>query len=229
MQAKGAVRRRALNPPESWRGARQGQPIGRLGQRAARRNRLKRECIPNKFTGETTPRGENHGFPPLRSAGGVLRTGHACVPRLRRAWLLGSSLPFVRATSGGRPGAARAPRTRPRRCWHRGISARRAGSCAPAIWSTSARGRTADGGRLAGAEPAVRMALLMVGAGAPGSVSVRLVQDFGRSDEPDAVAPTATALPAAVTAAPPSLKRSRGRPPGSRTRKNGALTTISVN
>ena len=87
----------------------------------------------------------------------------------------------------------------------------------------------ADGGRLAGAEPAVRMALLMVRAGAPGSVSVRLVQDFGRSDEPDAVAPTATALPAAVTAAPPSLKRSRGRPPGSRTRKNGALTTISVN
>ena len=76
---------------------------------------------------------------------------------------------------------------------------------------------------------AVRMALVMVRSGPRGSAAVRLVQDFGRSDAPDAVTPTATALPAAVTAAPPSLKRSRGRPPGSRSRKNGALTTMSVN
>ena len=80
-----------------------------------------------------------------------------------------------------------------------------------------------------GSTAAVHMALLMVRAGPRGSVAVRLAQDFGRSDAPDTVAQTATALPAAVTAAPPSLKRSRGRPPGSRTRKNGALTTISVN
>ena len=76
---------------------------------------------------------------------------------------------------------------------------------------------------------AVRMALVMVRSGPRGSAAVRLVQDFGRSDEHDAVTQTATALPAAVTAAPPSLKRSRGRPPGSRSRKNGALTTMSVN
>ena len=76
---------------------------------------------------------------------------------------------------------------------------------------------------------AVHMALVMVRSGPRGSAAVRLVQDFGRGDAPDAVAQTATALPAAVTAAPPSPKRSRGRPPGSRTRKNGTLTTMSVN
>ena len=68
------------------------------------------------------------------------------------------------------------------------------------------------------------MALLMVRAGAPGSVNVRLVQDFGRSDEPGAEGQTATALPAAVRAAPSSPpKRGRGRPPGSRSKTNGAL------
>ena len=91
------------------------------------------------------------------------------------------------------------------------------------------RARASGESQGGGSTAAVHMALLMVRAGAPGSVSVHLVQDFGRSDERHAVAPTATALPAAVTAAPPSLKRSRGRPPGSRTRKNGALTTMSVN
>jgi hypothetical protein len=45
-------------------------------------------------------------------------------------------------------------------------------------------------GRPAGAEPAVRMALVMVQSGARGAVNVRLVQDFGRTDEPAALAPT---------------------------------------
>ena len=84
-----------------------------------------------------------------------------------------------------------------------------------------------DGATGAGRDD-VHMALLMVRAGPPGSVNVRLVQDFGRSDEPDAVAQTATALPAAVTAAPPA-KRGRGRPVGSRSKKNGAMSTMSVN
>ena len=91
------------------------------------------------------------------------------------------------------------------------------------------RARASGQGQGGASAAAVHMALLMVRAGPPGSVAVRLAQDFGRSDAPDAVAQTATALPAAVTAAPPSLKRSRGRPPGSRTRKNGPLTTMSVN
>jgi hypothetical protein len=69
----------------------------------------------------------------------------------------------------------------------------------------------------------VHVALLMVRAGRPGSVNVRLVQDFGRSDEPRAEGHTATALPAAVTAEPPVPRRGRGRPPGSRSKKNGAL------
>jgi len=65
------------------------------------------------------------------------------------------------------------------------------------------------------------MALLMVRSGARGSVAVRLVQDFGRSDDPEPVELPAPALPvAAPTPAPP--KRGRGRPPGSRNKKNGA-------
>ena len=78
-----------------------------------------------------------------------------------------------------------------------------------------------DGATGAGPDD-VHMALLMVRAGAPGSVNVRLVQDFGRSDEPAAEGQTATALPAAVR--PPSPpKRGRGRPVGSRSKTNGAL------
>ena len=91
------------------------------------------------------------------------------------------------------------------------------------------RARASGEGQGGAAAAAVHMALLMVRAGPPGSVSVRLAQDFGRSDAPDTVARTATAVPAAVTAAPPSLKRSRGRPPGSRGKKNGAMSTMSVN
>ena len=91
------------------------------------------------------------------------------------------------------------------------------------------RARASGQGQGGAAATAVHMALLMVRAGPPGSVAVRLAQDFGRSDAPDAVAQAATALPAAVTAAPPSLKRGRGRPPGSRGKKNGAMSTMSVN
>ena len=91
------------------------------------------------------------------------------------------------------------------------------------------RARASGENQGVGSTAAVHMALLMVRAGPPGSVAVRLAQDFGRSDAPDAVAETATAVPAAVTAAPPSLKRGRGRPPGSRGKKNGAMSTMSVN
>ena len=87
----------------------------------------------------------------------------------------------------------------------------------------------ADGGRLAGAEPAVRMALLMVRAGAPGSVAVRLVQDFGRTDDPDALEASGPSLPAlaASPAAPP--KRGRGRPPGSGNKKTAVIATSTLN
>jgi hypothetical protein len=75
---------------------------------------------------------------------------------------------------------------------------------------------------------AVRLALLMVRNGARGSVTVRLVQDFGRSDDPDPAEPAAPALPVATpTPAPP--KGGRGRPPGSRNRKNGALAATVLN
>jgi hypothetical protein len=102
--------------------------------------------------------------------------------------------------------------------------------------------RTRADGRPAGAEPAVRMALVMVRSGARGAVNVRLVQDFGRTDEPDALAATGPALPAlapalpaptAAPATPPTPptppKRGRGRPPGSRNKKNRALAAPQLN
>ncbi len=93
--------------------------------------------------------------------------------------------------------------------------------------------------RLPGAAAAgLRMALLMVRSGSRGSVSVRLVQDFGRTDEPDPIEPARHALPPAASAIPEMpaaaaqaapAKRGRGRPPGSRNRKNGALATTALN
>jgi hypothetical protein len=77
----------------------------------------------------------------------------------------------------------------------------------------------------------MRMALVMVRGGENGAPSVRLVQDFGCPDDPDAVSP-ATAPPPAELAAPASAtprRRGRGRPPGSRTRKNAELATAEVN
>jgi hypothetical protein len=87
----------------------------------------------------------------------------------------------------------------------------------------------ADGGPPAGAESAVRMALLMILSGARGAVNVRLVQHFGRTDDPDAVDATGPALPAAAAAPATPPKRSRGRPPGSRNKKNGALAAPQLN
>ena len=84
------------------------------------------------------------------------------------------------------------------------------------------RARASPEGEGGASAAGVHMALLMVRAGPPGSVTVRLVQDFGRSDEPDAVMPSPPALAAAAAPAP-AQKRGRGRPPGSRGRKNGAL------
>jgi hypothetical protein len=65
----------------------------------------------------------------------------------------------------------------------------------------------------------MRMALVMVRTGENGAPSVRLVQDFGCPDDPDAplaAAPAPADLAAQPTAAP---KRGRGRPPGSKTKK----------
>ena len=78
---------------------------------------------------------------------------------------------------------------------------------------------------------AVHMALLMVAraaerGGARSAPGVRQVQDFGCPEGPASIA-TALLLAPAVQAAP--VKRGRGRPPGSRTRKNGALPTLLVN
>ena len=67
----------------------------------------------------------------------------------------------------------------------------------------------------------LRMALVMVRAGERGAAaSVRLVQDFGGPDDPDAGSVSAAfAAPAAMIPAPGVPKRGRGRPPGSRARK----------
>ena len=76
----------------------------------------------------------------------------------------------------------------------------------------------------------VHMALVMVAraaerGGARSAPSVRLVQDFGC---PEGL-PQPTIAPAAPAPAAAPVKRGRGRPPGSRTRKNGALPTLLVN
>jgi len=73
------------------------------------------------------------------------------------------------------------------------------------------------------------MGLLMVAkaaerGGARSAPAVRLVQDFGC---PEGI-PQPTMVSAAVHT-PAPVKRGRGRPPGSRNRKNGALPTLLVN
>ena len=79
------------------------------------------------------------------------------------------------------------------------------------------------GGRAEPGEP--RMALVMVRADARGAeraaASVRLVQDFGRPHDPSDTldVPPPSAAEAATPPAP--VKRGRGRPPGSRTKKAG--------
>ncbi len=76
----------------------------------------------------------------------------------------------------------------------------------------------------------VHMALVMVRTDERGAPSVRLVQDFGRPDDPDAVGDLGrVTAPTAVPALPAPVKRGRGRPPGSRNRKNGVLPTMAVN
>jgi hypothetical protein len=84
----------------------------------------------------------------------------------------------------------------------------------------------AGAGREAGVPAAaVHMALLMVRSGAPGSVNVRLVQDFGRSDDPDPAELTPAALPAAAARPATPPRRGRGRPPGSRSKQSPRLAS----
>jgi hypothetical protein len=92
--------------------------------------------------------------------------------------------------------------------------------------------RTSGPARELGPED-VHMALLMVAkaaerGGARSAPSVRLVQDFGCPDSPAALA-SATIAPLAQAVEVAPIKRGRGRPPGSRTRKSGALPAMSVN
>ena len=93
-----------------------------------------------------------------------------------------------------------------------------------------ARARRAGAGPRPGAPAApdqgdVHMALLVVVRGARrGTVSARLVQDFG----PDQAGP-AQGLAPALPASPAPARRGRGRPPGSRTRKKDALPTLPAN
>jgi hypothetical protein len=68
--------------------------------------------------------------------------------------------------------------------------------------------------------------------GRRGGAEVRLVQDFGRSDAPAADRADASAEPVpppTVAASAPPPQRGRGRPPGSRSRKNGALAGPPLN
>jgi hypothetical protein len=80
--------------------------------------------------------------------------------------------------------------------------------------------------RGSGAEPgATRMALVMVQSDqqdcARAGASVRLVQDFGRPS--DCPGTRQAAAPTGADAPPAPVKRGRGRPPGSRTKKPAAV------
>jgi hypothetical protein len=86
-----------------------------------------------------------------------------------------------------------------------------------ATWPRAGQGDRAEPGE-------ARLALVAVGAPEPAreraSASVRLVQDFGRADDP--------AGPRAASQAEPNLpsapiKRGRGRPPGSRNKKPAGI------
>jgi hypothetical protein len=98
------------------------------------------------------------------------------------------------------------------------------------IYVSARRGKRARGAVGDPGPGDVHMALLMVAkaaerGGARNAPSVRLVQDFGC---PEGI-PQPTMTAAAPLDAPPPVKRGRGRPPGSRNRKNGALPTLLVN
>ena len=86
------------------------------------------------------------------------------------------------------------------------------------IYVSTAAQRTDAGGSARGE---ARLALVMVRTDERGAASVRLVQDFGSPSDPSG-APGAPA-PAAPDAAPAPVKRGRGRPPGSRTKKPALL------
>lgn len=91
------------------------------------------------------------------------------------------------------------------------------------MFSRGTRGSRAESG-----EP--RMVLVMVRADERdperASASARLVQDFGRpSDAPATFEIPAPAGPGVVTPATP-VKRGRGRPPGSRTKKPAAVMHV---
>jgi hypothetical protein len=78
-----------------------------------------------------------------------------------------------------------------------------------------------------GADPGeVHTTIVMVRTGERGAFSVRLVQDSGRPDDPDAAQVTAQV---AAPASPAPARRGRGRPPGSRNRKNGLLPSTAIN
>jgi len=85
----------------------------------------------------------------------------------------------------------------------------------------------------------VRMALVMVRAGERVGVAVRLVQDFGGPDDPDAATmatrPAAAMADAACATAPagtpalPVTRRGRGRPPGSRSKRPALIPASDAN
>lgn len=82
------------------------------------------------------------------------------------------------------------------------------------IYVSTAPRQTGTGGPERGG---AHLALVMVRADARGAASVRLVQDFGRPDDPPG--PLSSPAPPMPDAAPAPAKRGRGRPPGSRTKK----------
>ena len=76
----------------------------------------------------------------------------------------------------------------------------------------------------------VRMALVMVRVAERGAPSVRLVQDFGGPDDPDAATLAVAPAAAAVTTPAPDAqpRRGRGRPPGSRARKPAPAPAVDT-
>ena len=166
----------------------------------ARGNSLLVECGADYIPTMVRP-GENRDeVPSVRPARGVLRAGDACLP--------GLGMWYLRQSRGG-AGI--------------GLFHHRGALLEPGDL-VYVRTRAGEERRPGARAAAVSMALIMVRAGARGSVPVRLVQDF----RPDRRSRARTGA-CGDRSAGRRRSNGRGRPPGSRNRRNGAISATQLN
>ena len=154
----------------------------------------------------------DNGFSPVRSAGSILRAGHA---RRSRAWL---PRPVTEADPEQRGGYGTPDPLEQVLAPEYFAPAR--GLLRPGELIYVSAAARPDPGQSAPSEAHLALVMVRSDERAPDRCdgSVRLVQDFGRPSDPPAA--HALAAPLGPNGAPARLKRGRGRPPGSRNRKS---------